>query len=191
MKKVTIVGVGALGSHTAQFLRNEAALRVVDFDRVEQKNVLSQFHARSAAGKPKALALQQTMQFLFATKIESIPHELVANNARELLGGSDLVIDCLDNRAGRQVLQGFVREHGLPCVHGALAADGVFGRVIWDDQFRIDEEPHEGAATCADGGHLPFIAMVAACLARSAQEFLTTGDRIGFSILPRSGATLV
>src|SRR5688572_6812161 len=109
MKTVTIVGVGALGSHSAQFLRNAAKLRVIDFDRVEQKNVLSQFHSRSSLGRAKVVALQQTLSFLFGTKIEGIPHELCEDNAAELLGGADLVLDCLDNAAARSVVQRFAR----------------------------------------------------------------------------------
>ena len=55
---IVITGVGALGSHLVQFIRNEkTAIRVVDFDRVEQKNVLSQFYGRPGVGKNKVLAL--------------------------------------------------------------------------------------------------------------------------------------
>jgi len=190
MKRVTLVGVGALGSHAAQFLRNAATLRVVDFDRVEQKNVLSQFHARSSAGKSKVVGLKQSLQFLFAISVEAIPHKLVVDNACEILGGADLLVDCLDNRASREVVQSFARERSVPCVHGALAPDGAFGRVVWDEQFAIDGEPAEGAATCEDGAHLPFIGMVAATLARSVQEFLLTGEKLNFAVHARSAATL-
>ena len=190
MKRVPLVGVGALGSHAAQFLRNAAALRVIDFDRVEQKNVLSQFHARSSAGKSKVIGLKQSLQFLFATSVEAIPHKLVADNAREILGGADLLVDCLDNREGREIVQGFARDRSVPCVHGALAPNGSFGRVVWDEQFAIDAEPAEGAATCEDGAHLPFIGMVAASLARAAQEFLLNGEKLNFAIHARSAATL-
>jgi molybdopterin-synthase adenylyltransferase len=190
VKMVTIVGVGALGSHAAQFLRNVAKLRVIDFDRVEQQNVLSQFHSRSSLGRSKVVALQQTLSFLFGTKIEGIPHRLGDDNARELLGGAELVLDCLDNAASRSVVQRFARQTGLPCLHGALAADGTFGRVIWDDDFTPDSEG-AGAATCEDGAHLPLIGLVAAYLARSAQEFLTTGHRLGFTVPSRGTATFV
>lgn len=183
MKNVTIVGVGALGSHVAQFLRNHAKLKVIDFDRLEQKNVMSQFHAKASVGKPKVLGLQQTMQFLFATKIEAVPHRLVENNAKELLSRTDLVIDCLDNGASRRLVQGFVRAAGVPCLHGALAANGAFGRIIWDQNFLIDDESGTGA-TCEDGEHLPFIATVSALIASSAQEFLKNGRKVGYQVYP-------
>ncbi len=52
--KVTIVGVGALGSHAALLLRNEADLKLIDFDKVDAKNTLAQFHARQSIGRNKA-----------------------------------------------------------------------------------------------------------------------------------------
>jgi molybdopterin/thiamine biosynthesis adenylyltransferase len=189
MKTILVVGVGALGSHVVQLIRNAGAtIRVVDFDRVEQKNVASQFHAKQSVGKSKVVGLQQTMQFLFGLKIEVVPHKLVAENATELLGKADLVVDCLDNGAARRLVQTFVRANSIACLHGALAADGTFGRVVWDEDFTIDDEPSEGAATCDDGDHLPFIATTAALLAQSAAAFLKTGDKFGYQIHP-GGAT--
>jgi molybdopterin/thiamine biosynthesis adenylyltransferase len=191
MKTILVVGVGALGSHVVQLLRNVGAtIRVVDFDRVEQKNVASQFHAKQSVGKSKVVGLQQTMQFLFGTKIEGVPHKLVAENAKELLGKADLVVDCLDNGASRRLVQSFVRANSVACVHGALAADGTFGRVVWDGDFTIDDEPGAGAATCDDGDHLPFIAIVAALIAQAATRFIKTGQQIGFQIHP-GGATRI
>lgn len=183
-KLIVIVGVGALGSHVVQFLRSTAAtLRVIDFDRVEQKNVLSQFHGKPSVGKAKVVALQQTMQFLFATKIETIPHKLVEDNAATLLGKADLVIDCLDNGEARRLVQAFVRRANVACVHGALAADGGFGRVVWDEHFVVDDATGDGA-TCEDGEHLPFIGIVSAYLARSAQEYMKSGRKVSLQIAP-------
>jgi molybdopterin/thiamine biosynthesis adenylyltransferase len=185
MKTVVVVGVGALGSHVVMLLRNVGVtLKVIDFDRVEQKNVASQFHAKGSVGKAKVVALQQTMAFLFGTKIETVPHKLVENNAKEILGKADLVIDCLDNGAARRVVQAYVRAQGIPCVHGALALDGAFGRVVWDERFVIDDESGTGVATCEDGAHLPFIGVTSAYLARAAQEFLATDRKLGFEVNP-------
>lgn len=222
MKKVTIVGVGALGSHVALLLRNEADLRLIDFDRVEQKNVLSQFHGRPSVGKNKAQALQQSLGFLFGAKPEAIPHRLTKDNAEQLLGDTNLIIDCLDNGEARRIIQKWIRLEapfdsgirpfrlsnfkaslvdGQPvlqatatpttvCLHGALAADAGFGRVIWDEQFVIDDESGAGAATCQDGEHLPFIAIVAAYLAQAAKIYLTTDQKVGYQV-HAGGATRI
>ena len=104
------------------------------------------------------------------------------------LSGPGFEREC--GRSSREVVQGFARARSVPCVHGALAPDGLFGRVVWDEQFAIDGEPAEGAATCEDGAHLPFIGMVAATLARSVQEFLLTGEKLNFAVHARSAATL-
>jgi molybdopterin/thiamine biosynthesis adenylyltransferase len=184
MKNVIVVGAGALGSHLVLLIRNmDISVRVIDFDRVEQKNVLSQFHAKGSVGKSKVAALQQSMNFLFGLKIETIPHKLVSNNARELLGKADLVIDCLDNGESREIVQKTVRDLSLPCLHGALAANGGFGRSVWDEKFVIDFGTL-GAATCEDGEHLPFIALVSAYMARSVQHFISNGKKVGYEISP-------
>jgi molybdopterin/thiamine biosynthesis adenylyltransferase len=185
MATITVVGVGALGSHLVQFLRNEtAAVKVIDFDRVEGRNVASQFHGKPHVGKLKVESLKQTMQFLYGARIETVPHKVVANNVEAVLWGSDLVIDCLDNGEARRIVQGFIRSASIPCLHGALAPDGGFGRVVWDEQFIIDDEASAGAKTCENGEFLPFITLVSAYLARATQVFLQTGKKIGFSISP-------
>jgi len=186
MKIVTIVGVGALGSHVVMLLRNvEATLRIIDYDRVEQKNVSSQFHSKTHVGKSKTQSIQQTMNFLFGTKIETIPHKLTSENDTQLLGRSDLIIDCLDNGQARRIVQAFARKTKTPCLHGALAANGGFGRVVWDAGFEIDDEGAGGAATCEDGEHLPFISITASFLAHSARLFLSNGKQTGYQINPQ------
>jgi len=185
MKTIVIVGVGALGSHFVLFARNfEACLRVVDFDRVERKNVLSQFHGQKAVGKGKVQSVQQGMQFLFGQKIEGVPHKLTSDNVKQLLGKADLILDCLDNGEARRLIKGYVAETGTPCLHGALAADGAYGLVVWDEHFRIDDESGAGTATCEDGEHLPFIAITSAYLARAVQSFLLDGTKNGYHVHP-------
>jgi molybdopterin-synthase adenylyltransferase len=196
MRKIVIVGVGALGSHAALLLRGLAGtpggsrIVAVDFDRVEQKNTLAQFHSRTTIGKNKALSLQQSISFLFGVRIDAVPHRLTRDNARTLLEGAALVIECLDNGASRRIVQSFVRELGVPCLHGALAAGGSVGRVVWDDKFHVDEDDGAGA-TCEDGAHLPFIGLVSAHVARAAQQFLATGQQMSFQVFARSPATFV
>jgi threonine dehydrogenase-like Zn-dependent dehydrogenase len=182
---IVIVGVGALGSHLVQFLRNtEAVLTIIDFDRVERHNVASQFHGKGSIGKMKANALKQAMQFFYGTKIVAQTSKVVENNVEQLLGSADLVIDCLDNGEGRRVIQDFVKDKGIPCLHGALAADGAYGRVCWTEFFVIDDEDGEGAATCEDGLHLPFIAVTASFLALAVQRYVSEGQKVGYQINP-------
>jgi molybdopterin-synthase adenylyltransferase len=183
MKYLTIVGVGALGSHVVQFLRSaDLWIKVIDFDRVEQKNTSSQFHGKPSVGKSKVQALQQTVNLLWGLKIDGVPHKLTSENDVQLLRKADLIIDALDNGEARRIVQGFARRTKTACLHGALAANGEFGRVVWDEDFKIDDEAGAGAATCEDGEHLPFVALVSAYLARAAQVYIKSGKKIGFSV---------
>lgn len=186
MMTITIVGVGALGSHVVQFLRNlDVTLRLVDFDRVEAKNVMSQFYGQPNVGKNKAVALLQQTSFLFKRPSgAAVPHRLTADNADIVLGGSDLVVDCVDNGATRRLIQAWVRRHKVPCLHGGLAANGSFGVALWDDQFTVDDEPGADAPTCEGGEHLPFIAFVAGAIAMAVQAFITFNLQRGFMISP-------
>ena len=185
MQKIVIIGAGALGSHLVLLARNwEATLRVVDFDRVEQKNTLAQFHSRMGLRQNKAQALQKAMTGLFGVRLDAVPHRLTDDNAVALLGEAALVLDCTDNAEARRVIQRQVRAEGTPCLHGALSADGTFGRVVWDEHFTADEEGEPGQATCEDGHQLPMFALVAAQLAVAAQRFLDSGQQQSFQISP-------
>lgn len=183
--KVTIIGVGALGSHLVQALRNEKViLKVIDFDRVEMRNVASQFHFKGSVGKKKTDALKQAMQFCYGLSLEVVGHKLTAENEVQLLGGADLLVDCLDNGEARRLVQRFARANSVPCLHGALAADGGFGRVIWDEHFVIDDEAGADAPTCENGEFLPFIEITSAYLAFAAQRFIKDGRKTSYSISP-------
>ncbi len=188
-KLVTIVGVGALGSHVVQFLRNlDVQLRLIDFDRVEQKNTGSQFHGKPHIGRFKVESLKQSMSLLWGgllgTKVQAYTSKLTEGNVLQVLAGSDLVIDCLDNGASRKVVQDHVRAMKVPCLHGALARNGEFGRAVWDESFVIDYEGAPGEATCEDGDHLPFIVIVSSYIAFAAQRFLIEGKRPSFAVSP-------
>jgi len=187
--RVVVVGVGALGSHVVQLVRNlDIKLVLVDFDRVEQRNVQSQFHGKPSVGKSKVQSLVGAMQFLFGLKTEANPHKLTADNVEAILGKADLVLDCLDNGESRRLVQRFVRDKGLPCLHGALSADGEFGLVLWDEDFIIDDEDVQGQATCEGGEFLPFIGVVSALMALAVQRFVVEDCKVGFNASPSGAA---
>jgi len=181
---ITIIGAGALGSHVALFLRNVGELEVVDFDRVEQKNILAQFHSKMGLRKNKALALSQSMQGLFGVKVRTVPHRLTKDNWSQILKDADLILDCTDNIAARNLIHEWWDEYAVPVLHGALSADGTFARIVWAEDFTADAEGEDGEATCIDGEHLPFFAMAASLMAGQAQFFLKTGKKMSFQLSP-------
>ena len=187
MKPVVIVGAGALGSHVVLLARNwKHPLVVIDFDRVEQRNVESQFHTRMTLRKSKVLSLQQSMQGLFGTTIQVNPRELGPDNVDALLNDARLVIDCTDNLKARQTIQNHCRLLRIPCLHGALSAAGDFGLAVWTEDFVPDSEAGTTGHTCENGMQLPFFALAAAQVALVAQEFLITDRKQSFQFTAHS-----
>lgn len=184
--RIVICGVGALGSTAVMFLRNvKAELAVVDFDRVESKNLLGQVFVKASVGKNKAEATKLQLASFWGVKVEAFGVRLVPENAETLLGRADLVVDALDNRAGRELVSATCRRLGKPLIHGAVSADGDFGVVRWDERFTADAEDTEGQATCEGGAHLPFLGLVSATLARAVQTFVLQGRKDDFIVTLR------
>ena len=198
--EIRVVGAGGLGSHVLQLLRSArpaetgtgpvTALSVIDCDRVESRNTTSQFHGRSSVGNNKAKSLQQTLQFLWARRLEAFTVRLTSANTEALIGGLNkdaLVIDCLDNAETRRLVQTAVRQHGLACLHAGVTGLGAdisvaYGRVVWDERFVPDTEDAAGAPTCQDGLALPFVGLVASWTAYAAQLYLSTGQRADYAV---------
>jgi molybdopterin/thiamine biosynthesis adenylyltransferase len=182
---ITIVGVGALGSHLALFLRNEqVGLKLIDFDRIESKNTQAQFHTRMSMGHNKAQAMTRALHGMFGVNAEPVPSKLTKDNVEVLLSKSEIILDCTDNIEARSLIRSYYLNHGTPTLHGALSADGTFARIVWSECFVADAEGEAGEATCVDGEHLPFFAAAAAYMAIEAQRFLRTGKRQNFQLSP-------
>lgn len=181
--RIVIIGVGALGSHFALSSRNLGDLVLVDGDRVEMKNVLSQVHTKLGVGKNKTVSLSQVLS-LFDKKTTTMPVMVTQANVDVVLQKADLVVDCMDNGRSRRLVQDAVRGARIPCIHGAVDAQGTFGRVIWDQDFVVDDEDVTGAPTCEDGENLPFSALVASYLTMSVRDFVRTGRMVSYQIYP-------
>lgn len=179
LPRVVIVGCGALGSHVALFLRNEGQLVLIDGDRVEAKNVLSQHHGKAHIGKNKGESLRGYLALAHGIVPAPvvIPRMLTPQNVEALLGDAALVIDCTDNAMTRHLMR------GVNVIHAALAAgEEGYGQVTWDTA-NYHADANDGAKpTCRAGENLPMAALVAAYTAKAAQRFLHEGKRIGYAI---------
>ncbi|MEP6862449.1 MAG: ThiF family adenylyltransferase [Deltaproteobacteria bacterium] len=181
--RIVICGVGALGSTAVQYLRNvEAELRLVDFDRVESKNLAAQWFVKQSLGKNKAEAIRLQLANFYGAKAEAMGVRLAATNAAQLLADCALAVDCFDNADSRLALSSAAKAATVPLVHAALAADGTFGLVRWDERFTPDREDAAGQATCEGGEHLPMIGLVGATLARTIQDFVRKDRRHDYMI---------
>ncbi|HZJ65598.1 MAG TPA: ThiF family adenylyltransferase [Kofleriaceae bacterium] len=181
--RVVVCGVGALGSTAVHYCRNlDVELRLVDFDLVVSKNLAAQLFVKQSVGKNKAEAIRLQLANFYGAKAEALGVRLAATNAAQLLAGCGLAVDCFDNADSRIALAEAARAAGVPLVHAALAGDGTFGIVRWDERFVADREDAAGQATCEGGEHLPMIGLVGATLARAIQDFVRAGDRRDYMI---------
>jgi len=185
--RIVFCGVGALGSGAVVLCRSLGVeLRLVDLDRVESKNLAAQAFVKLSLGKNKAEAMKLQLANFWGVKAEALGVRVGAENVAAVCAGAGLIVDAFDNRASREVLSAHARATGTPLVHAAMAGDGRFGLVRWDERFTADAEDHAGQATCEGGEHLPFIGLLAAALARAVQDFVTDGTRRD-ALVSRSG----
>ncbi len=185
--RITFCGGGALGSHALFLARDfEHALAVIDFDRVETKNLASQWFVKQMLGKNKATALKTQLLNFYDVKLQDYTVKLTSLNIDALLGSADLVVDCFDNAESRRVVQEYIRAKSKPCVHAGLAANGEFGVVRWDGHFVIDEEGAPGQATCEGRGFLPIILRVSSSLVASLQFFVNDRREVNWNVSPRN-----
>ena len=105
---VTVVGVGGVGSSISYYLAQSGIghLRLIDQDIVEPSNLHRlQGLDQSDLYHPKAEALADSLHRLVpSSRFEAIVDTLRSANVSELLGGSDVVVDGLDNFRTRFIL---------------------------------------------------------------------------------------
>jgi adenylyltransferase/sulfurtransferase len=99
--RVLIVGAGGLGSPVLQYLAGAGVgyLGVVDADILDASNLHRQpIYALADVGREKVeLALAAVQRINPTVHVEAHARRLDANNALELIGGYDVVVDCSDN----------------------------------------------------------------------------------------------
>src|SRR3989344_9326581 len=130
-KTVAIVGLGALGTNTAQLLaRAGINLKLIDFDKVDLTNLQSQsLYEESEINKEKSKSsLNKLKKINSEIKIE-IFNERLNNNNLNLLN-SDLVIDCTDNLTTRFLINDYCYNK-IPWIHtAAIKYTGVIFNIL-------------------------------------------------------------
>lgn len=179
MSWITIVGMGALGSHAALFLRNYD-LTVIDFDKVESKNVLAQMHSGMTLNRNKAASTVDLHDRIFQRLVTAKPVKLVKENIGLLQG---LIIEATDNTATKRLVNDYALATKADCLHTAISADGSYAKVAWAEHFKVDDDQGLVGATCEDGENLPFHGLVGAQAAIAAQQFLKTGVKHSFYLV--------
>lgn len=137
---VTIAGAGALGSNLVDALARQgfATLRLIDFDRVEAKNLGTQIYSTDDIGMLKVDAARNTVFRNVEVEIETIAKRLDENNFKKLTRDTDLVVDAFDNSQSRGLLFDLCPANNVPCLHAGLA-DG-YGEVVWNENYTVPDD---------------------------------------------------
>lgn len=118
-----VVGAGGLGSPVALYLGTAGVGRItlVDHDHVDLTNLQRQVaHAMARLGQPKAESARAAIAGLNpGVQVQAVTGRADDTLLDELLPGVDVVLDCTDNFATRQLLNAACVRHGRPLVSGA------------------------------------------------------------------------
>ncbi|OYO05088.1 adenylyltransferase/sulfurtransferase MoeZ [Enemella evansiae] len=186
--RVLVIGAGGLGSPTLLYLAaaGVGTIGVVDFDVVEESNLQRQvLHGVADLGRPKVDSAADAVARLNPlVRLIKHPVRIDTDNALELIGGYDLVIDGTDNFATRYLVNDACALLGKPYVWASiLRFDGQIS-VFWAGHgpcYRCifpDPPPPGAVPSCAEGGVLGLLcgAIGSAQAAEAVKLLLGAGD---------------
>src|SRR3954453_2768253 len=162
--RVLTVGAGGLGSPLSLYLAAAGigTIGIVDFDAVDLTNLQRQIvHGTSTLGRPKLESAEARLTDLNPNvRIEKHDTRLSAENALEILGEYDIIVDGTDNFPTRYLVNDACVLLGKPNVYGSIfrfegqaslfyAKEGPCYRCLYS------EPPPPGLVpSCAEGGVL-------------------------------------
>lgn len=123
-KKVFVAGCGGLGGYILEMLLRIGVGSIVaaDGDTFERSNFNRQILAELPfLGKSKAMSAEQRARRVNPNvEFTAIPQFLDQDNVRNMISGSDVVMDALDNISSRKILSKACTELNIPMIHGAI-----------------------------------------------------------------------
>ena len=126
--QISVIGAGGLGGQVILLLARAGIGRliVVDSDAFDETNLNRQaLCSNFSLGKSKAEEAAGMVHSI-NPGVEVTPYRVSidSTNVRDMLAGSDVVVDALDNAPDRLILESEAKRLGIPLVHGALAGFG-------------------------------------------------------------------
>ncbi|MCL1475638.1 HesA/MoeB/ThiF family protein [Argonema antarcticum] len=181
--EVTVCGAGALGANITESLARSglAKLKVIDRDRIEERNLSTQPYYRSDIGAFKAKILANSLYRALGVNLEAQSKELIATNAAQLLGNTSLVIDTFDNSIARQTVKDYCESANLPCLHVGLGGD--YGEVIWNQVYRVPSPANDDVCDYPLARNLVMLTVAIAC--EVIVTFVATGQQQSFTVTLR------
>jgi adenylyltransferase/sulfurtransferase len=122
--KVLCIGAGGLGSPAAMYLAaaGVGSLGIVDFDSVDLTNLQRQLlHDTDDVGRPKVDSAAERIAGI-NPDVNVVKHQtvLTSENAFEILGGYDVIVDGTDNFPVRYLVNDATQMLRKPLVYGSI-----------------------------------------------------------------------
>jgi adenylyltransferase/sulfurtransferase len=186
--RVAVVGCGATGSALASLLARAGVgyLRLIDRDYVEPSNLQRQVlfdEADAAESLPKAIAAARKIA-AFNSEITVEPHsaDLVPDNAADLLGDVDLILDGTDNFETRYLINDYAVSENRPWIYAAgVGSYAVTMNILPDDTACLacifPDSPTGLVDTCDTAGILNSAVNLVASIAVAEAMKLLVGAR--------------
>lgn len=181
---VLVIGAGGLGSAAAPYLAAAGVgqITLLDHDKVELTNLQRQImHSLKSVGKSKVKSGEQFLHQINPTiKVNPIEAKATETLLETLLPTVDVILDCTDNFATRQLINASCVKHQKPVVSGsALRFDGQISVFDLRDPtspcyaciFSPDEQFEE--VSCASMGIFsPLVGIIGSMQAAQALQIL-------------------
>jgi molybdopterin/thiamine biosynthesis adenylyltransferase/rhodanese-related sulfurtransferase len=159
-----LIGTGGLGSPLAMYLAAAGVGRIglVDYDVVDASNLQRQvIHGTKDIGRPKLESAKETMLDINPhIRVDTYSTPLTSDNALDILGPYDVIIDGTDNFPTRYLINDACVLLGKPNVYGSIfrfegQASVFYAREGPCYRCLFPEPPPPGLVpSCAEGGVL-------------------------------------
>lgn len=165
--KIAIIGIGALGTITAQLLTRAgiSKLLLVDNDEVHITNLQRQFFDEKDIGKQKTLVTKNKLKKINSDiKINTVEEFLAQKNV-DMLKDYDLILDCTDNMKTRHIINEYCQENKKIWIYAA--GSGTKGNILVvdnPDKFSSIFKSAETFDSCQEIGVLNTLTTIIASL---------------------------
>lgn len=181
--KVLLIGAGGLGSPCALYLAaaGVGTIGIADADVVSLSNLQRQvIHFSEDEGRMKVDSAKEKMQRLNPeVQVVTYPMFITEENALEIVGQYDFVIDCTDSYTSKYVVTDACMKAGRPYAAGGVVGYGgqmmthVPGTMAYRDIFPDEPLPEEVQTSAEIGVLGPAVGIMGSILSAEAIKYLT------------------
>lgn len=141
--KIIVIGVGSTGSFLALTLAKMGLkhIKVIDYDKVEAKNIPNQFYRSQDIGKYKVEALKEIIKDFTDTEIQ-IENVKIDESYSWDFDLNTLFIFCVDNMEGRQLIYKQIKDFPIKLIDTRFGGEGYSIHVV-DLSNEEDREKYE------------------------------------------------